>query len=56
MLAPEEVGDKQKVEQFYSRLSAESEKLSQLMQEADTNHAAGSGAKNIHENSSFMMS
>lgn len=54
MLAPEEVGDKQKVEQFYSRLSAESEKLSQLMQEADTNHAAGSGAKNIHENISFM--
>lgn len=54
MLAPEEVGDKQKVEQFYTRLSAESEKLSQLMQEADTNHAAGSGAKNIHENISFM--
>lgn len=54
MLALEEVGDKQKVEQFYSRLSAESEKLSQLMQEADTNHAAGSGAKNIHENISFM--
>ena len=54
MLAPEEVGDKQKVKQFYSRLSAESEKLSQLMQEADTNHAAGSGAKNIHENISFM--
>ena len=54
MLAPEEVGDKQKVEQFYSRLSAESEKLSQLMQEADTNHAAGSSAKNIHENISFM--
>lgn len=54
MLVPEEVGDKQKVEQFYSRLSAESEKLSQLMQEADTNHAAGSGAKNIHENISFM--
>lgn len=54
MFAPEEVGDKQKVEQFYSRLSAESEKLSQLMQEADTNHAAGSGAKNIHENISFM--
>lgn len=54
MLPPEEVGDKQKVEQFYSRLSAESEKLSQLMQEADTNHAAGSGAKNIHENISFM--
>ena len=53
-LAPEEVGDKQKVEQFYTRLSAESEKLSQLMQEADTNHAAGSGAKNIHENISFM--
>lgn len=54
MLAPEEVGDKQKVEQFYTRLSAESEKLSQLMQEADTNHAAGSSAKNIHENISFM--
>lgn len=54
MLAPEEVGDKQKVEQFYSRLSVESEKLSQLMQEADTNHAAGSSAKNIHENISFM--
>lgn len=54
MLAPEEVGDKQKVEQFYTRLSAESEKLSQLMQEADTNHVAGSGAKNIHENISFM--
>lgn len=53
-LAPEEVGDKQKVEQFYSRLSAESEQLSQLMQEADTNHAAGSSAKNIHENISFM--
>ena len=51
MLAPEEVGDKQKVEQFYSRLSTESE---QLMQEADTNHAAGSSAKNIHENISFM--
>lgn len=54
MLAPEEVGDKQKVEQFYSRLSTESEQLSQLMQEADTNHAAGSDAKNIHENISFM--
>ena len=54
MFAPEEVGDKQKVEQFYSRLSAESEKLSQLMQEADTNHTAGSGANNIHENISFM--
>lgn len=53
-LAPEEVGDKQKVEQFYSRLSAESEQLSQLMQEADTNHTAGSSAKNIHENISFM--
>lgn len=54
MLAPEEVGDKQKVEQFYSRLNAESEQLSQLMQEADTNHTAGSSAKNIHENISFM--
>ena len=53
-LAPEEVGNKQKVEQFYSRLSAESEQLSQLMQEADTNHTAGSSAKNIHENISFM--
>lgn len=53
-LAPEEVGDKQKVEQFYSRLSAESEQLSQLMQEADTNHTSGSSAKNIHENISFM--
>lgn len=53
-LTPEEVGEKQKVEQFYHRLSAESEQLSQLMQESAQNRTAGSSAGNIHENISFM--
>ena len=53
-LTPEEVGEKQKVEQFYHRLSAESEQLSQLMQDSAQNRTAGSSARNIHENISFM--
>ena len=53
-LAPEEVADKQKVEQFYRRLSAESEHLSNLMQDSAQNRLAGSSARNIHENISFM--
>lgn len=53
-LTPEDVGEKQKVEQFYHRLSAESEQLSQLMQDSTQNRAAGSSARNIHENISFM--
>lgn len=53
-LTPEDVGEKQKVEQFYHRLSTESEQLSQLMQDSTQNRAAGSSARNIHENISFM--
>lgn len=53
-LEPKDVGDKDKVAQFYRRLSTQSEQLSQLMQEADTNHTAGGSARNIHENISFM--
>ena len=53
-LTPEDVGEKQKVEQFYHRLSSESEQLSQLMQESSQNRTAGSSARNIHENISFM--
>ena len=53
-LTPEDVGEKQKVEQFYHRLSAESEQLSQLMQDSAQNRTAGSSARNINENISFM--
>ena len=53
-LTPEDVGEKQKVEQFYHRLSAESEQLSQLMQDLAQNRTAGSSARNINENISFM--
>ena len=53
-LSLEDVKDKQTVEQFYRRLSTESEQLSQLMQESASNHEAGSSARNIHENISFM--